>query len=40
MFIEFLHSRLPSITHVATEVHVILRSLVVLTWMRDNIELV
>ena len=35
-----IHSKLHSITHVATKVHKILQSLVVLTWMRDNIELV
>jgi hypothetical protein len=35
-----LHSKLCSITHVATKLHVILRSFVVLTWMRDTIELV
>ena len=35
-----LHSKLPSITHVVTEVHVILHSFVVLTWMRDTVELV
>ena len=32
--------KLRSIKHVATKVHVILRRLVVLTWMRDAIELV
>ena len=35
-----INSKLRSITHVATKVHVILRSFVVLTWMRDTIELV
>ena len=35
-----IHSELCSITHVATKVHVILRSFLVLTWMCDNIELV
>ena len=35
-----LHSKLRSITHVATIVHVILQSYVVFTWMRDTIELV
>ena len=35
-----LHSKLCSITHVATKVHVILWSFVVLTWMHDTIELV
>jgi hypothetical protein len=34
-----IHSKLCSITHVATKAHVILRSLVVLTWMCDTIEL-
>jgi hypothetical protein len=36
----FVHSKLRSITHVATKVHVILRSFVMLTWLRDTIELV
>ena len=35
-----IHPKLHSITHVATKVHVILRSFVVLTWMCDTIELV
>ena len=35
-----IHSKLHSITHVATKVHMILRSFVVLTWMRDTIDLV
>jgi hypothetical protein len=35
-----LHSKLPSITPLATKVHVILRSFVVLTRMHDTIELV
>ena len=35
-----IHSKLRSITHVATKVHVILQSFVVLTWMHDTIELV
>ena len=35
-----VHSKLRSITPVATKVHIILRSFVVLTWMRDTIELV
>jgi hypothetical protein len=35
-----VHSKLPSITHVATKVHVILHIFVVLTWIRDTIELV
>ena len=34
-----MHSKLCSITHVATKVHVILWSFVVLTWMRDIVEL-
>ena len=38
--VKLLHSKLRSITHVATKVHMILRSFVVLTWMRDTIELV
>ena len=32
--------KLRSITHVTTKMHVILQSFVVLTWMRDTIELV
>ena len=35
-----IHFKLHIITPVATKVHVILRSFVVLTWMRDTIELV
>jgi hypothetical protein len=35
-----VHSKFHSITPVATKVHVTLRSLVVLTWMRDTNELV
>ena len=35
-----VHSKLHSITTVATKVHVILRSFSMLTWMRDTIELV
>ena len=35
-----VHSKLRSITLEATKVHVILRIFVVLTWMRDTIELV
>ena len=35
-----LHLKLHSITPVATKVHVILRGFVVLTWMRDAVELV
>ena len=35
-----VHSKLRSITLVATKVHMILRSFVVLTLMRDTIELV
>ena len=38
--LNYTHSKLCSITHVATKVHVILRSFVVLTWMRDTIDLV
>ena len=34
-----VHSKLRSITPVATKVHVVLRSFVVLAWMRDTIEL-
>ena len=37
---KYVHSKLRSITSVATKVHVILRSFVVLTWMSDTIELV
>ena len=35
-----IHSKLPNITHVATKVHVTLRSFEVLTWMRNERELV
>ena len=35
-----VHSKLRSITHVVIKVHVILRSFVMLPWMRDNKELV
>jgi hypothetical protein len=35
-----VHCKLCSITPVATKVHVILRSFVVLTWMHDTIDLV
>ena len=35
-----LHSKLRSITHVATKMHETLRSFEVLAWMRDTIELV
>ena len=35
-----VHSKLRSITPVATKMHVILQSFKVLTWMRDIIELV
>ena len=35
-----VHSKLHSITPVATKVHVVLRSFIVLTWMHDTIELV
>ena len=38
--LSHLQSKLCSITPVATKAHVILRSFVVLTWMRDNVELV
>ena len=38
--LETLHSNLHSITHVVIEVHMILRNFVVLTWMRDTLELV
>ena len=34
--VSFIHSKLLKITLVATKVHVILRSFVVLTWMRDK----
>ena len=37
---NIVHSKLRSITHVATKVHVLLRSFVVSTWMRDTIDLV
>ena len=40
LFSILIHSKLRSITPVITKVHVILRSFVVLTWMRDTIELV
>jgi hypothetical protein len=36
---NYIHSKLRSITHVATKVHVILRSFVVLTWMHNTSEL-
>ena len=35
----WVHSKLRSITHVATKAHMILQSFVVLTWMCDTIEL-
>ena len=35
-----LHSKLCNITFVATKVHMILRRYVVLTWVRDSIEVV
>ena len=35
-----IYIKIRSITHVATKVHVILQSFVVLTWMHDPIELV
>jgi hypothetical protein len=38
--IPFVHSKLRSITPVATKVHVILQSFAMLTWMCDTIELV
>jgi hypothetical protein len=34
-----VHSKLCSITHVTTKVHMILRIFMVLTWMCDTIEL-
>ena len=37
--IRHVHSKLHSITLVTTKVHMVLRSFVVLTWMRDIIEL-
>ena len=37
-FLYRVHPKLRSITLVATKVHVILRSFVVLTWMRDTTE--
>ena len=39
-YCRLIHSKLRSITSVAIKVHVILQSFVVLTWMRDTIELV
>ena len=36
----FVHSKLRSITHVATKMYMTLRSFVMLTWMRGTIELV
>jgi hypothetical protein len=39
-FGKLAHSKLRSIQHVATKVHVILQRFVVLTWMRDTIKLV
>jgi hypothetical protein len=36
---KLVHSIFRSITHVATKVHMILRKFVVLTWMRDTLEL-
>jgi hypothetical protein len=36
----WVHSKLCSITHVATKLHMVLRSFVVLAWMCDTIELV
>ena len=40
MIASMIHSKFRSITHVAIKVHVILWSFVVVTWMRDTIELV
>ena len=37
---QVMHSKLCSITHVATKVHVIIRSHVVLTWMYGTVDLV
>ena len=37
---KHVHSKLHSITPMAIKVHMILRGFVVLTWMRDTIELV
>ena len=37
---DTIHSKLCSITHVVTKVHVTLRSFLVLTWIHDTIELV
>ena len=37
IYIVLVHSKLCSITHVATKVHVMLRSFVVWTWMHDRI---
>ena len=39
MIYKWVDSKHHSITHVATKVHVILRSFVVLRWMRDTIDL-
>ena len=39
-YMSQLHSKLRSITPVATKVHVMLRSFVVLGWMRDASEVV
>ena len=36
---KYIHSKLHSMTPVATKVHMILRSFVVLTWMRNTSEL-
>ena len=38
--LRHIYSKLRSITHVETKAHVIVRSFVVLTWMRNIIELV
>jgi hypothetical protein len=37
---HLIHSKVHSITPVATKVHVVLQSFIVLTWMRDTIKLV
>ena len=38
--IGHVHSNLPNVTHVATKVNMVLKRLVVLTWVHDNGELV
>ena len=40
IYVGQLHSKLRSITHAATKVHMTLRSFVVLTWMRDTSDFV